>query len=53
MTDRKKTLQEEIEHLEKEYKQAQAHPIPDRKLVDHIYKKLKKTRKELQELEGK
>jgi hypothetical protein len=49
--DKKKALQDEIENLEKEYQQAQAHPVPDRKLVDHVYKKLKKARKELKELE--
>ena len=53
MTDKKKTLQEEIERLENEYTQAQSHPLPDKKLVDHIYKRLKKARKELKELEGK
>lgn len=51
MTDRKKALQEEVERMEREYQNAQAHPLPDKKLVDHIYKKLKKVRKELQELE--
>ena len=53
MTDKKKTLQEEIERLENEYAQAQAHPLPDKKMVDHVYKRLKKARKELKELEGK
>ncbi len=53
MPDAKKALETEVENLEKEYQQAQARPVPDRKQVDHIYKRLKKARKELKDLEEK
>ncbi|GEM_PF-1947639 len=51
--DKKKELEQEVERLEKEYQQTQAKPVPDKKQVDHIYKRLKKARKELKDLEGK
>lgn len=51
MVDKKKELQEEVERLEKEYQHVQAKPVPDKKKVDHIYKRLKKARKELKELD--
>ena len=51
--DKKKELQEEIERLENEYGHVQAKPVPDRKKVDHLYKRLKKVRKELKELDEK
>jgi len=50
--DKKAVLIDEIARLEEEYQQAQANPMTDRKLVDHIYKRLKKAKKELKELEG-
>jgi hypothetical protein len=53
MMDKKKELQEEIERLEKEYQQVQSKPVPDRKQGDHLYKRLKKARKELKELDEK
>jgi len=53
MMDKKKELQEEVERLEKEYQQVQAKPVPDKKKVDHLYKRLKKARKELKELDQK
>jgi hypothetical protein len=53
MTEDKKALQEEVERLEKEYQQAQTRPVVDRKQVDHLYKRLKKARKELKDLEEK
>jgi hypothetical protein len=53
MTEDKKTLQEEVERLEKEYQVAQTRPVVDRKQVDHLYKRLKKARKELKDLEEK
>jgi len=51
--DKKKELQQEIERLEKEYQHLQALPVPDKKKTDHIYKRLKKVRKELKELDQK
>lgn len=51
--DKKKELQEEIERVEKEYQQVQAKPVPDKKKADHLYKRLKKIRKELKELDQK
>jgi NAD-dependent DNA ligase len=53
MMDKKKELQEEIERVEKEYQQVQAKPVPDKKKADHLYKRLKKIRKELKELDQK
>jgi peptidoglycan hydrolase CwlO-like protein len=53
MMDKKKELREEIERLEKEYEHIQAKPVPDKKKTDHLYKRLKKARKELKELDEK
>lgn len=53
MTNKIAVLKKEIENLEAEYQNAQAKPLPDRRIVDHLYKKLKKAKKELEELEGK
>jgi hypothetical protein len=53
MTNKVAVLKKEIEHLEIEYAQAQQRPQPDHKQVDHLYKKLKKAKKELLELESK
>ncbi len=53
MANKIASLKREIENLEVEYANAQKRPQPDHKQVDHLYKKLKKTKKELQELEGK
>lgn len=46
-------LKKEIEMIEQEYQQAQNRPSPDKRQVDHLYKKLKKAKKELDELEKK
>jgi peptidoglycan hydrolase CwlO-like protein len=51
--DKQKELQQEIERLEKEYQHLQSLPVPDKKKTDHIYKRLKKVRKELKEAEPK
>lgn len=53
MSNKITALKKEIEILETEYAQAQQRPQPDHKQVDHLYKKLKKAKKELQELEVK
>ncbi len=53
MTNKAAALKKEIEQLETEYAQAQQRPQPDHRMIDHLYKKLKKARKELAELEGK
>jgi hypothetical protein len=50
--DKKTLLIDEIARLEEEYQQAQANPMPDKKKVDHLYKRLKKAKKEMKELEG-
>ncbi len=52
MTNKAATLKKEIEQLEAEYAQAQQRPQPDHRMVEHLYKKLKKARKELADLEG-
>lgn len=53
MANKIAALKKEIENLETEYAQAQKRPQPDHKQIDHVYKKLKKAKKELMELEGK
>ncbi|MCK4857022.1 MAG: hypothetical protein KAT58_03545 [candidate division Zixibacteria bacterium] len=53
MSDKNETLKGEIEALEKEYEIAQARSMFDKKQADHLYKRLKKKRKELKELEEK
>lgn len=53
MADSIGALEREIEILEKEYEQAQARQMFDPKQVDHLYKKLKKKRKELKQMRKK
>ncbi len=53
MSNKIAALKKEIDILETEYAQAQKRPQPDHKQVDHLYKKLKKAKKELLELESK
>lgn len=51
MTNKAAALKKEVEQLESEYTLAQSRPQPDRRMIDHLYKKLKKARKELADLE--
>jgi hypothetical protein len=53
MTDSIAALEREIEILEKEYEQAQARQMFDPKQADVLYRKLKKKRKELREMQEK
>ena len=43
-------LKKEIELLQEEYELARARTMFDKKQVDHVYKKLKKKKKELDQL---
>ncbi len=52
MANKIAALKREVENLETEYAQAQKRPQPDHKQIDHLYKKLKKAKKELLELES-
>ncbi len=51
MSDSIAALEKEIEILEQEYEQAQARKMFDPRQADVLYKKLKKKRKELKELQ--